>query len=84
MGRPVRRLVAIEKDRFHRAMQDWKIKDTYRIEGAEVYWGDDDVFVLVAPKEWCDYLHGKREDRPDNFDEEFEVDSNDLELLFNI
>ena len=85
MGRPIRRLVATKRDRFDQVMKNWKISNLYRIENVEVYWGDDDAFVLVAPEEWCDFLHGKREDPPQEVDAGvFEIDSADLGLLFEI
>lgn len=35
-----------------------------KIEGAEIYWGNGTIAV-VASQEWCDYLHGKTDIRPE-------------------
>ena len=60
MGRPVRRsLVGTKRENLS------NINETLtRIEGAEVYWGDNGTLAIVASPEWSAYLTGKSNVRP--------------------
>ena len=73
MGRLVRRNLIGTREAFESSNLP---QSMVRIDGAEVYWGGNTIAV-VAPQEWCDYLHGKTDiiprpqgdDKPFNFDE---------------
>lgn len=73
MGRQVRRNLVGTRDAFEKSGLP---ESMVRIDGAEVYWGGN-MIAVVAPQEWCDYLHGKTDiipqpqgdDKPFNFDE---------------
>lgn len=54
----------------------------HKIDGAEAYISDDGRFVLVAPQEWCDYLHGRTDVMPDMAYDAVEFTSADLDQLF--
>lgn len=54
--------------------------DLAKIENAEIYWGDNGVIAVVASQEWCDYLHGKTDIRPEpqGDDTPFEFDEQEF------
>ncbi len=74
MGRHVRRNLVGTMEAFESSGLSKKM---VRIDSAEVYWGGN-TFAIVAPQEWCDYLHEKTDaipqsqddDKPFCFDEE--------------
>ena len=38
----------------------------HKINNAQVYWNSEcNKLILVAPREWCDYLTDKRQDIPE-------------------
>lgn len=50
-----------------------------KIEDAEIYWGNGTIAV-IASKEWCDYLHGRTDVRPEpqGDDTPFEFDEQEF------
>lgn len=60
MGRQVRRTMVGTREAFESSNLP---QNMVKIDGADVYWGCDTIAV-VAPQEWCDYLHGKTDTIP--------------------
>lgn len=73
MGRPIYRIMLGTRMTFNKHMGS--ISDLAKIENAEIYWRNG-TMVVIASQEWCDYLHGKTDVRPepDNDDTPFEFD----------
>lgn len=82
MGRQVRRNLVGTREAFEKSDLP---KSMVRIDGAEVYWGDNTIAV-VAPQEWCDYLHGKTDTipQPQSDDRVFSFDEREFFQLIGI
>lgn len=65
MGRPIRQVGIGTREHLS------KIDDILsRIDGAEVYWGDNGTLAVVAPPEWRAYLTGKSNVHPRDIHED--------------
>ena len=54
--------------------------DLERIENAEIYWGNGTIAV-IASQEWCDYLHGKTDIRPEPQGDDIPFEFNEKEFM---
>lgn len=79
MGRPIKSIAACSLKLPYEKVMELKL---HKIDSAEVYISDDDRFVLVAPQEWCDYLHGRTDVIPDMAYDAAEFTLEDLDQLF--
>lgn len=79
MGRVVRSIRVGPRATFERARRTLFGGDLAKIEGAEIYWGNGSIAV-VASQEWCDYLSGKTDVRPEpqGDDTPFEFDEREF------
>lgn len=77
MGRPIRQVGIGAREHLS------KIDDMLsRIDGAEVYWGDNGTLAVVAPPEWRAYLTGKSNVHPrDIHADEIVLSSSDMQAV---
>lgn len=77
MGRVIRSIRVGPRATFENARS--KFGDLAKIEDAEIYWGNG-VIVVVASQEWCDYLSGNTDVRPEpqGDDTPFEFDEQEF------
>lgn len=53
-----------------------------RVDGAEVYWGDNGTLAVIAPLEWSAYLTGKSDVHPrDIHADEIVLSSSDMQAV---
>lgn len=77
MGRPIRQVGIGTREHLS------EIDDMLsRIDGAEVYWGDNGTLAVVAPPEWRAYLTGKSNVHPrDIHADEIVLSSSDMQAV---
>lgn len=82
MGRQVRRTMVGTREAFESSNLP---QNMVKVDGADVYWGCDTIAV-VAPQEWCDYLHGKTDTipQPQGDDRVFSFDEREFLQLIGV
>lgn len=78
MGRIIRSIRVGPRVRFESVKH--KFGDLAKIEGAEIYWGNGTIAV-VASQEWCDYLSGNTDVRPEPQGDDTPFEFNEQEFM---
>lgn len=59
MGRQIRKIMVGRKENLPNIRERLSL-----VDHAEVYWGDNNSLVVVAPDEWAEYLTDKTDTHP--------------------